>query len=93
MCKENNNRLIKSQERLTKAQEKKAEFNAVILQSLSNLQKQRQLRICHGKEESNNGAYGNRSRSGYKLDRDDIVIRGRWLDTPDMRGSVHGSLF
>ena len=38
-CKADNNRLIKAQERLAMAQEKKAEFNAVILQILSYLEK------------------------------------------------------
>ena len=61
-CKEDNNGLIKAHERLSIAQDKKAEFNAMILQSLSDLQKQGQLRISHAymHQQKTNGAYGSR---------------------------------
>jgi len=38
-CKANNNRIIQSQERLARAQDKQEEVNEVILQSLSYLQR------------------------------------------------------
>jgi len=37
-----------------------------------------------------NGAYGSRSHCGHKLDGDDMVRGGKWLDTPNRRGSGYG---
>ena len=62
-CKANNNRLIESQERLVKTQENQVEGNAVIIHSLSNLQRQEHLRINHGQEERTNEEYDIRSQS------------------------------
>lgn len=37
-----------------------------------------------------NDAYGNRSRLRRRLDREDTIRVGRFLDTLDWRGSDHG---
>ena len=50
------------------------------------MQRQGPLQINHGQEEKTNGAYGNRSRGGHRLDKDDKVRDGKLLDTPDRRG-------
>ena len=73
--KANNERLIEAQERLAKAQEKQVEVNAVILQSLSDLQKQGQLGISDGdkQEERTNSVDGRRSHKRYRMGMDDIV--------------------
>ena len=36
-----------------------------------------------------NGALGSSSHGGQKLDRDDTIIDGRFLDIRDRRGDVH----
>ena len=56
----------------------------MILQSLSNLQREGPLWVNHGHENRTNGAYGSRSHGGHKLDRDERVRDGRFLDTHDM---------
>lgn len=91
-CKADNERLIEPQERLAKPQEKQAEVNVVILQSLSDLQKQEQVGISHGdrEEERTNSANGSRSQKKHKMDRDDTVKSGRFLETPNRRASLHG---
>ena len=88
-----NEKIIQSQERLAKAQEKQVEVNAMILQSLSDLKRQGQQRISYGQEEGKNGAYGSRSHGGHMLDRDDTIKGVRWMDTPDRRGSGYGFYF
>jgi len=35
------------------------------------------------------GAYGRRSHSGHRSDRDDMIRDGRFLNTPDKRGDGH----
>lgn len=82
-CKEDNDTIIQSQE-------KQSEVNAFILHSLSDLQRQGPLRISHGQEDRTNGAFGSRSQSGHRSDRDDMVIDGRLLDTSNKRGIRHG---
>lgn len=47
------------------------------------------MRIIQEKEEKNNGAYGSRSRSGYRLDRGNTVRDDKSLDTPDRRTSMY----
>ena len=47
------------------------------------MQRQGPLRISHGHEDGNNGAYGSKSHGGHRLDRDEIVRDGIFLDTPD----------
>lgn len=71
------------------AQEKQAEVNTIILQSLSKLQRQGPLQINHGQENRTNGEYGGRSHGGHTSDRDDTVKDGRFLDTLDWRGDGH----
>ena len=70
------------------AQDKQGEVNAVILQSLSHLQRQGPLWINHGQENGTNIKYGSRSHGGYRSDRDDIARDGRFLDTPNQGGDV-----
>lgn len=50
-------------EKIVQAQEKQVEVNLILLQSLSNLQRQGPLWISHGHEDKTNGAYGSRSPS------------------------------
>lgn len=47
-CKADNNMLIEAREVLARAQEKKVQVSAMILQSLSKLQKQGYMGISHG---------------------------------------------
>ena len=68
------------------AQEKQAEVNAILLQSLSDLQRQGPLQISHGHEDKINGAHGNRSPSRHELDRFEMIRDGRLFGTPDRRG-------
>ena len=53
------------------------------------MQRQGPLRISHGQEEKNNGAYGSRSHGGHRLDREDTIRDCRSLDTLDRRGDKH----
>lgn len=46
--------------------------------------------INYGQEDKTNAAYGSMSRSMHRLDMDDTNKGGRWMDTPDMRGSGYG---
>lgn len=62
----------------------------MILQSLSDLQRQGLLIINHGQEDRTNKAYGGRSHGGHMLDRDDIVRDGRFLDKPNRQGHGYG---
>ena len=51
ICKANNDEIMQAYEKL-------AEVNAILLQSLSELQRQGPFQISHGKEDRTNGAYG-----------------------------------
>lgn len=53
----------------------------MILQSLSDLQRQGSCRINYQQDEKANGAYGSRLHGGHMSDRDDTVRDGRLLDT------------
>ena len=81
-CKEDNYRIIQ-------AQEKQANVNVILLQSLSDLQRQGSLQISHGHEDSTNGAYSSRSPSRHGSDRSNIVRDGRFLDAPYRRGDEY----
>lgn len=69
--------------------EKQVEVNAMILQSLLDLQQQGPHRINYEHENKTNGAYGSRSHGGHRLDRDDTIRDARLLDTPDRRRDIH----
>lgn len=60
---------------------KQAEVNAILLQSLSELQRQGPLQINHGHEGKNNGAYRTRYPSRRRSNRSDTIRDGRLLDT------------
>ena len=53
-------------DKIMQIQEKQAEVNVLLLQSLSELQRQGPLRISHGHEDITNGAYDSRSHSRHK---------------------------
>lgn len=86
-CKEDNDRIIQSKEKISKAQERQAKVNVIILESLSDLQREGQQQISYGNEEKTNEAYGTMSHGGNESDRDDMVIDDRSLDTLDRRGN------
>ncbi len=86
-----NNRLIEPSKWLTRAQEKQAEVNAMILQSLLEFWKQGHMGNKHGyrQEEKTNGADGSKSQRRHRLDREDTMKSGRFLDTPNRRTSTY----
>ena len=88
-CKADDDRIIQSPERLTRAREKQVEVNAIILQSFSDLQRHGPLIIIHDHEDRTNGSYGRKPHAGNKLDSDDMVRDGRLFDTPDRRRVRH----
>lgn len=82
-------------DKIMQVQEKKPEVNAILLQSLVELWWQGPLRISHGQDEKNKGAYGsrlpsrNRSYCGQMSERYDMIRDDRLFDTLDRRGVGH----
>jgi len=50
------------------------------------VQRQGPIQISYGKEYGTNGVYGSRSHGGHRSGRDEMIIDGKFLDTPDMIG-------